>query len=29
MTDPEKWDVFEQQYADAFLGMYVFWCQKV
>lgn len=29
MTDLEKWDAFEQQYPDTFLGMYVFWCQKI
>ena len=29
MTDLGKWDAFEQQYPDTFLGMYVFWCQKI
>ncbi len=29
MTDLDTWNAFEQQYPDTFLGMYVFWCQKV
>ena len=29
MTDLDKWNTFEQQYPDTFLGMYVFWCQRI
>jgi ubiquinone/menaquinone biosynthesis C-methylase UbiE len=28
-TDLAKWDAFEQRHPDTFLGMYVFWCQKI
>ncbi len=28
LVDLRAWDRFEQQYPQAFAGMYVFWCQK-
>ena len=27
--DLERWDDFEKQNSDIFLGMYNFWCQKI
>ncbi|MBU2477931.1 MAG: class I SAM-dependent methyltransferase, partial [Gammaproteobacteria bacterium] len=29
MTDLMQWDRIEQDYPDAFIGMYVFWCQAI
>lgn len=29
LVDLSRWDNFEEKYPDTFLGMYVFWCQKV
>ena len=28
-TDLERWDVFEQEHPDTFIGMYQFWIQKM
>ncbi len=29
MTDLNLWEQFEAQYPDTFIGMYLFWCQKI
>ena len=29
LYDLNKWNKFEQNNPDAFIGMYTFWCQKI
>ena len=29
LFDLDKWNTFEQDYPDTFMGMYQFWCQKI